>query len=491
MKLYNSKITTHIFSNLDKENKDIITQINWKSIKSFQYKENILNLAKNLSSFWLNTESKVAILVKNNINFSNIIISSILVWTTIVLLDPSMWKKILIEKIKSSKITHLFLEGILYDYLFLTKSEVLNLDLQIIIDWFSVFWFKKQKLRKLLNVNNTEVIFKDNDENKDCVIVFTGGTTWNPKWVIHSLFSIYQTLEKIRYFCKDTKVFYADMPHFLLLWLLTNSKVISWAYNIKPNVLKKIIEKFSIDTYFSPPYKYNYFIENNIKIPKVLNNILLWSAPIYKWFLKKIDNLLDENQRITCIYGMTEILPISYIDWREKLKIDIEWDLLWYILSDINHKIIKNELHVKWPHQLKWYLWYELNSYVQTWDLVKIIDDKLVMIWRKKDMIIKKEYNIYPSIFEPIISQIPWILASSMIWIYDENLNDEKIILFLELTNGYIYNKKDIISFLCWEYMIDKYALPDDIIFMKLPTIWRQNKIDKNKLRRWYIEKIN
>ena len=145
MKLYNSKITTHIFSNLDKENKDIITQINWKSIKSFQYKENILNLAKNLSSFWLNTESKVAILVKNNINFSNIIISSILVWTTIVLLDPSMWKKILIEKIKSSKITHLFLEGILYDYLFLTKSEVLNLDLQIIIDWFSVFWFKKQK----------------------------------------------------------------------------------------------------------------------------------------------------------------------------------------------------------------------------------------------------------------------------------------------------------------------------------------------------------
>jgi hypothetical protein len=88
-------------------------------------------------------------------------------------------------------------------------------------------------------------------------------------------------LKKIKYFLNDTKIFYADMPHFLLLGLLTQSHIISGPDNIKPKRLKDILEKFQIDTYFCPPYKYNYFIERNIKIPKTLTNILLGSAPIY------------------------------------------------------------------------------------------------------------------------------------------------------------------------------------------------------------------
>jgi len=47
-------------------------------------------------------------------------------------------------------------------------------------------------------------------------------------------------------------------------------------------------------------------------------------------------------------------------------------------------------------------------------------------------MIIRKEYNIYPSLYEPIISQIPGISDCALIGIYDEKLNDEKIILFIE-----------------------------------------------------------
>lgn len=483
MKLYNSQIIDNILENLDKENKTIITQINWKSIKSFDFKNNILNLAKNFSGFWVKKDETVVIFVRNNILFSNIIISSILAWLRISLLDPAMWKQIITEKIKASNTTYLLIDWIIYDYLFLTNSEILKLDLKVIINWFTIFWNRHKKLKKLLIQNNSVFKYEKNNENSDCIIVFTGWTTWNPKWVVHSLASIYNTLNKIKDFCKNTKVFYADMPHFLLLWILINAKVISWPYNIKPKKLKSIIEKFNIDTYFSPPYKYNYFIENNLKVPKSLNNILLWSAPIYKWFLEKLIKLCYEEQKITCVYWMTEILPISYIDLREKVNSKIEWDLLWYFLEWIDYKIIENELLVKWNHSLKKYLWYEIEDYIKTWDLVKIVDSKLVMIWRKKDMIIKKEYNIYPQIFEPIISKIPWVLACAMVGIYDEKLNDENIILYLELSNNYKYSEKEIYNFLNWKYQIDKYAIPDKIIFMKLPVIWRQNKVDKNKLR--------
>lgn len=488
MKLYNSHITKNIFFNLEKENKTIITQINGKSILSFDFKNNILNVAKNLSDFWVKKDDKIVIFLRDNIVFSNLIISSILCGSQIILLDPAMWKKVLLEKIIFSKVTHIFIEWIFYDYLFFRKSEILKMDIEFFINGFSFFGGKKKKVKALFQENKNEIEFLDAQENSESITVFTWGTTWNPKWVVHSLASIYKMLEKIKYFINNTKVFYADMPHFLLLWLLTDAHIISGPYNIKQKKLKKILEKLQIDTYFCPPYKYNYFIENNLKVPKTLTNILLWSAPIYTWFLEKLLPLLDEEQKITCIYGMTEILPIAYIDGREKVATKVDGDLLGNFVSDINYQVVENELQVQAPHQMQHYLWYETKPFIETWDLVNIQNEKLVMIGRKKDMIIRKEYNIYPWLYEPIICQIPWVFHCAMVWVYDEALNDEKIILFVEM--WYSHKKFDenyIMSRLkSWEYSIDTYALPDEIIFGRLLRIGRQEKVDKNELRKNY-----
>lgn len=488
MNLYNSNITKNIFSNLEKENKIIITQTNWKNITSFDFKNNILKVSKNLNDFWLKKDDKVVIFLKDNILFSNIIISSILCWSQIILLDPAMWKKVLLEKIIFSKVTHIFIEWFLYDYLFLTKSEILKLNIKFIINGFSLVSFKNKKLKNLFLENKTEIEFITPCEKDEIITVFTGWTTWSPKWVVHCLESIYKMLDKIKYFIWDTKIFYADMPHFLLLWLLTDAHIITGPYNIKWKKLKNIFEKFKIDTYFCPPYKYNYFIENNIKVPKTLNNILLGSAPIYNGFLEKLLPFLDNDQKVTCIYGMTEMLPIAYIDGREKVITKVNWDLLWNFIQDTHYKIIENELFVKWVHQMKKYLWKDIEEFIKTWDLVNIQNEKLVMIWRKKDMIIRKEYNIYPWIYEPIICQIPWIFHCAMIWIYDEKINDEKIILYVEIWYSHKnYDKNYIINKLkFWEYSIDKFAIPDEVIFWKLPRIGRQEKIDKNKLRENY-----
>ena len=485
MKLYNSDIIKNIFSNLEKENRTIITEITGKSISSFDFKNNILSVAKNLSDFWLWKTDKVGIFVRDNIAFSNIIISSILCGAQVILLDPGMWKKILLEKINASKVTHIFIEWILYDYLFLRHSEIFSMNIVFIIEWWSLFGRKHKKCRQLLKSNDSSIDFVDADENNDCITVFTWGTTGKPQWVIHSLASIFAMLSKIKYFIGDTKIFYADMPHFLLLWLLVDAHIISGSYNIKPRKLKFILEKYKIDTYFCPPYKYNYFIENNLKVPNTLTNILLGSAPIYTWFLEKLLPLLDEQQKVTCIYGMTEMLPIAYIDGREKVATKVDGDLLGNIIDEINHNIVENELQVQGPHQMLHYLWYDTKPFIETWDLVRIQHNKLVMIGRKKDMIIRKEYNIYPWVYEPIICQIPWVFHCALVWMYDEKLNDEKIILFVEMWYSHKkYNQNYIMTQLkSWEYSIDEYALPDEIIFCILPRIWRQNKIDKIALR--------
>ena len=106
-------------------------------------------------------------------------------------------------------------------------------------------------------------------------------------------------------------------------------------------------------------------------------------------------------------------------------------------------------------------------------------------------MIIKKEYNIYPWVYEPIISKIPGVSACAMVWVYDESLNDEKIILFVEMWYSHArYDSKYIENKLkSWEFSIDTYALPDEIIFCQIPRSGRQEKIDKNALQKMYISK--
>lgn len=92
-----------------------------------------------------------------------------------------MGQKVIIEKIKASKVTHIILEGILYDYLYVTKSEILKMGIEFIINSWSIFGKKYKKVKSLLNENTSKIIFQDTDENLPAITVFTGGTTGNPK----------------------------------------------------------------------------------------------------------------------------------------------------------------------------------------------------------------------------------------------------------------------------------------------------------------------
>jgi hypothetical protein len=85
-----------------------------------------------------------------------------------------MGKKIIIEKIKAAKVTHIIIEGILYDYLFFTKSEILKMDIVFIINSWSIFGRKYKKVSSLLKENKEEIIFSETDENLPAIIVFTG-----------------------------------------------------------------------------------------------------------------------------------------------------------------------------------------------------------------------------------------------------------------------------------------------------------------------------
>ncbi len=495
MILFQSNLIKDIFSRIDTDNFTIIEEIDWKKINSHTYKKDILNLAKNLNSK-INLWDNVAILIKSNILFSEIFIACMLRWAHVTLLDPGMGLEIMKEKIKCSNIQHLFIEWLLYDYYFFNTFEIFNANIHFYIHGFSLTGFKNENIRNYLKENESEFAYHDIDENKEAITTYTWWTTWNPKWVVHSHFTIGKMLENIRLLITDTRIYYADMPHFLLLWIIAWAKVISWPYNLSSEKLEKVFRTYGIDTYFSPPYKYNYFIEKNKKLPISLKNILLWSAPIYVWFLEKLLPLADVSQKITCIYGMTEMLPIAYIDWREKVTLPVEWDVLGKIIHGVEYTIdTDSELLLCGSHMMLRYQWMKKIKHIESWDLVKIENDTLIMIGRKKDMIIRKEYNIYPWLYEPVISKIPWVKECAIFGIYDTWINDERIILCIERYNSKFpcaINEVYIENCLKhWKYSIDTFAFPDEIIFKDLPRSGKQKKIDKQLLKKWYRETKN
>ena len=123
--------------------------------------------------------------------------------------------------------------------------------------------------------------------------------------------------------------------------------------------------------------------------------------------------------------------------------------------------------------------------WVPTGDLVALRRGVIILKGRKKDMILRRSYNIYPGLYEPTIAGIEGIQACAMIGIYDTAAEDERLVLVVEPDGSVDLSAVDIGRQLKrGECSIDINALPDEIVIGQLPRMGRQLKIDKEALRK-------
>ena len=177
---------------------------------------------------------------------------------------------------------------------------------------------------------------------------------------------------------------------------------------------------------------------------------------------------------------------------QHKINSNSDGDLLGTVADGVSVKIIDNEIYVSGKNLFNRYLGLDKVLEHHTGDLGTIENNRLLLLGRKKDMIIRRNSNIYPSIFESTISNIHGIRNCAMVGIYSNELEDEKIYLAVEKDERSKESKKDfekrIFSELTYgEHTIDKSALPDKIIIMGFPLSGRTQKIDKNKIKDYII----
>lgn len=500
--LYNSKLIERL-RNFQKDT-PILVKKNQSIFAEAVFNSSVA-LARNLYAQGMRKDDRVVIAAEPGVDFLRIIYATMLLRAKIAIIDPEMGRDNYEAKLAQFDPTWAFVDSRLlllqehpilrWFYLKLSKTGPYfprrkGLNIISTGSWMPLLQ-KQTRLASLLKDDGKPAIIQPSEEDHEYIVTYTSGTMSEPKGVLHTFFTLEKSFEHIIRLLGNPKGqrIAAHLPHFKLIGITAGIPVFIWNYKSSAEEKIDFLEKNNITTLFGPPSDFLELMAGcdrlGRKLPDCLQHVLLGSAPVFVAFLEKLTDYLSPETKITALYGMTENLVVAHIDGREKMTYSAEGDPLGKPVEGIEIKIAEdNEILLKSDqlHRRYWHL-NEHSEWHATGDLGKLDGSgTLIMTGRKKDMIIRRNQNIYPGLYEPTIHKIKDVVAAAMIGIYDDEKHDEVVYLAVESINGLTENQlKRQLEF--GDFSIDREALPDKIVFMKIPRKGRQNKIDRKAIR--------
>jgi acyl-CoA synthetase (AMP-forming)/AMP-acid ligase II len=315
----------------------------------------------------------------------------------------------------------------------------------------------------------------------DAVIVFTSGTTGDPKGVVHSIGSLSASFDATAeaFGFKPGEVLLCEP---LTVGLVALCRGVTWCLPEKS--LPKHFDKF-----FGVPtdvLKLLNKLEAEPTKAATIKLIGMGGAPVLPSLINRIHQVVSKDVTTLCVYGMTEILPVAIAHGEEKLE-DTSADILGRPVPGVELSFAEDrEILVRGPGLMKGYLGKQPSAWHATGDL-GYMDDKgrLMLLGRKKNMLIRGDMNIYPSLYEPGICTIDGVADAVIVGVPDE-IGDDRVVLFVVPSDADT-KRAELIERLNRELPIhmDRQALPDKIeIIEKLPVSGRGQKRDMVELQK-------
>ncbi|MEV1248063.1 class I adenylate-forming enzyme family protein [Nonomuraea sp. NPDC050022] len=305
-------------------------------------------------------------------------------------------------------------------------------------------------------------------------VIFTSGTTAHPRAVVHTRASLAAGLEifRDRFPVEPGDVVHTDG---LMLGLPALIGGATWSM---PGPAKLIFER-RVTHLYCVPVELAGLVARVERLPHSLRHLLLGSAPAPPAVLRKAIAAAP-GAEVLSVYAMTEALPIALASAAEKLAC-AEGDLLGAPLPGVGVRFTEDqELVVSGPHVARGYLGEPPHDEVATGDLVRLDGQgRLVLLGRKKDMILRDGFNIYPSLYEPAIAALPGVADAAIVGLADPVTGDEEVVLALVPGDG--FQEAAVRARL--PALVDAGALPDRIAV--LPDFPRSSrrKLDRAALR--------
>ncbi|WP_106399687.1 class I adenylate-forming enzyme family protein [Actinocorallia populi] len=320
------------------------------------------------------------------------------------------------------------------------------------------------------------------DPDAPAVVIFTSGTTSAPRAVVHTQASLAAGLELFR---SRVPLGPGDVVHTdqLMLGLPTLIAGACWSmprlFCPPEEFLEQMEERKATHTFCVPVHLAEILDAAEDGLPPGLRHVLLGAAPAPAGILRRAVAAAPEAE-VLSVYAMTEIVPVAVASAREKLAHTGGGDLLGEPLPGISVRVADDgELLLGGPNLCKGYLGDPDHAELATGDLARMEGGRLVLLGRKKDMLIRGKFNLYPGLYEPAITALDGVREAAIVGVPEPETGDEEVVLAVVGTvpEGELRRRLGEV--------LDAEALPDRIVYLpELPFSGRGRKLDRALLRR-------
>ncbi|GLZ05406.1 fatty-acyl-CoA synthase [Actinomadura sp. NBRC 104412] len=322
------------------------------------------------------------------------------------------------------------------------------------------------------------------DPDAEAAVIFTSGTTEHPRAVVHTQASLAAALDLFR---ERLPLGPGDVVHTdqLMLGLPTLISGARWSMpplSCSPAKFARLLEERGATHTFCVPVHLAEILEVRPTLPAALRYVLLGAAPAPPAILRRALSAAVPSAKVLSVYAMTEILPVAIASAQEKLAHTESWgggDLLGTPLVKARIAPDDGELHLSGPNLCRGYLGDTPMTELPTGDLARFdADGRLVLTGRKKDMLIRGKFNLYPGLYEPAIAAIDGVTEAAIVGVPDSETGDEEVVLAIVGDADPERLRRRLPD------LIDHDALPDRIVVLtELPRSGRSRKLDRDRLR--------
>ncbi|MDN3016186.1 long-chain fatty acid--CoA ligase [Paenibacillus sp. BSR1-1] len=389
------------------------------------------------------------------------------------------------------------------------ENNLPNLNKVIITDHFQTDSEQFIDLKSILTNYNGLFCSKDLSPDQGACILYTSGTTGNPKGVELSHYNLNTNAEFYADSINLTENHYGcivtPLSHLLVLMagliliFMKGGKFYLFEKFSPKTVASKICEE-KINFFIGVPAMYYMFLT----LPDApcfdmssLELCITSGGHMPLEVRKKFESRY--NTKTIQAYGQTESSPVITVDMLSRER---RFESVGYPIPHLEVAIVDDKNHFLPPHEpgeiivrghcvMKGY-WNNpeqtdktiINGWLHTGDIGKMDEDGYVyLLDRKKDLIIVGGYNVYPVEIENVLYTHPAILESAVIGQPDERLGEIPK-AFVVLKEGVSVSKEEIIQF-CLERLA-KYKQIREVEFIKEIPKTPSGKLMKRGLKAQY-----